>query len=148
LAQAEKAAADKSEAPLAGSFQKGMLKQLDARLDDLRKKEPTDPKPAAAAPKGAKDSLAADNLENAEGKDRQKAQSSQLLFAPDLAADAKGQVQLGVQLPREPGNYWLIVDAYGAGGTGQLQKRLLIRVPPAAKAAAPAASATEAKPSK
>ncbi|MCE9526376.1 MAG: hypothetical protein K8R36_10015 [Planctomycetales bacterium] len=64
---------------------------------------------------------------------------SQLLWEPNLPSNDKGEAELKLQLPTEPGDYVLIVDVQGPSGIGTVQKRIPVRVPaPAAPAALPA----------
>ncbi|MFN0019180.1 MAG: hypothetical protein ACKVP0_13030 [Pirellulaceae bacterium] len=67
-----------------------------------------------------------------------RAKSPQLLWEPNLPANDKGEAELNLQLPTEPGDYVLIVDVQGPSGIGTVQKRIPVRVPaPAALPAAP-----------
>ena len=141
---AEREADKESGALPGGTAGKGMTKEQGAKLDDLRKKElaeklgqkkksSEDARPAATiAPKGAKDAVAED-FDKSEAKSRRQARP--LLWEPNLAANEKGEAEIDLKLPSEPGEYWLMIDAYGPGGVGKLQKRLLVRVPSAAEPA-------------
>ncbi|HOX42283.1 MAG TPA: hypothetical protein PK668_01735 [Myxococcota bacterium] len=51
-----------------------------------------------------------------------------LLFAPELATDALGQLELDVPLPPGPSPCWLLVSAHSAdGGAGLARHRVLLR---------------------
>lgn len=147
---AEPKPADKESRDGAEStFGEGKLKQQDENVDKGRNRELSEKlsetkSKTGAALKGVKD---ADRFEKLEASDRPRSSSPPLLWE-HLAADEKGEAEIDLKLPSEPGEYWLMIDAYGPGGVGKLQKRLLVRVPPAT-GAGPAglpAPATEVKP--
>jgi hypothetical protein len=100
--------------------------------------EPALPAPALRSEEGQPklDDSRKKNDPDTEGKKRTSA--SGLLWQPNLQANEKGEAELNVQLPAEEGDYFLFVDVQGPNGVGTVQKRISIRVPPAAEPAAPA----------
>ncbi len=60
--------------------------------------------------------------------------SADLLWQSGLPANKNGEAALDVRLPAEEGDYWLVIDVQGPNGVGKLQKRISVRVPPAAPA--------------
>lgn len=80
-----------------------------------------------------------------------RARTAALLWEPNLPANDQGEAQLSVPLPKEEGDYYLLVDVQGPGGVGTVQTLIPVRRPPApaspaGPAATPAAPATPAKP--
>jgi len=78
-----------------------------------------------------------------EPEDEKRAKAAKFLWAPNLPANEKGEAELNIQLPAEPGDYYLLVDVQGPSGVGTVQSRIRV---PAPAPAAPAAPAPAAKP--
>jgi hypothetical protein len=106
-------------------------------------KDAVAPKGSGAAPPAEKPLAMKSAKTEPQLEKRNKA--AKLLWAPNLPANEKGEAELNIQLPAEPGDYYLLVDVQGPSGVGTVQS--LIRVPPQAPAApAPAAKPDPPKP--
>ncbi|MGI8979470.1 MAG: hypothetical protein ACR2FY_09615 [Pirellulaceae bacterium] len=124
--------AEEDEKKMAAELTKNALPRAEPAKDVAEPKAKGDGQ-GAAKPITMKSALALSGREK-------RAKSRSLLWEPNLPANEKGEAELHVQLPAEEGDYVLIVDVQGPSGVGTVQKRIPVRVPPAASTepAAPA----------